>query len=227
MQVFEPLGRIYVMKKVMKIFACVKKRDQMRRYSLFSVTALCLFILFSWVCIAQSSRDAEVQPERLMDAIGVKPGMVIGEAGAGEGYFTFKLSRRVGETGKVYANDIVQRVLNVIERRCEREGVTNITTILGKVEDPLFPEGELDMVFMIAAFHDFEKKVEWLNNVKSCLKPGGTLVIVEMDPDKRGSGHSHLLTKEEILETVKKSGFKLDRIETFLSNHNIYIYKLD
>lgn len=199
----------------------------MRKYSLFSVTALCLFILFSWVCIAQSSRDAEVQPERLMDAIGVKPGMVIGEAGAGEGYFTFKLSRRVGETGKVYANDIVQRVLNVIDRRCEREGLTNITTILGKVEDPLFPEGELDMVFMIAAFHDFEKKVEWLNNVKSCLKPGGTLVIVEMDPDKRGRGHSHLMTKEEILETVKKSGFKLDRIETFLSNHNIYIYKLD
>jgi len=161
----------------------------MRRYSLFSVIALCLFILFSWVCIAQSSRDAQVQPEKLMDAIGVKPGMVVGEAGAGEGYFTFKLSRRVGETGKVYANDIVQRVLNVIEGRCKREGITNITTILGKVED--------------------------------------TLVIVEMDPDKWGRGRSHLMTKEEILETVKKSGFKLDRIETFLPVHNIYIYKLD
>ena len=199
----------------------------MRRYSLFSVIALCLFILFSWVCIAQSSRDAQVQPEKLMDAIGVKPGMVVGEAGAGEGYFTFKLSRRVGETGKVYANDIVQRVLNVIEGRCKREGITNITTILGKVEDPLFPENELDMVFMIAAFHDFEKKVEWLNNVNPCLKPGGTLVIVEMDPDKWGRGRSHLMTKEEILETVKKSGFKLDRIETFLPVHNVYIYKLD
>ena len=199
----------------------------MRRYSLFSVTALCLFIIFSWVCIAQSSRDAQVQPEKLMDAIGVKPGMVIGEAGAGEGYFTFKLSRRVSETGKIFANDIVQRVLDVIDRRCEREGITNITTILGKVEDPLFPKGELDMVFMIAAFHDFEKQVEWLNNVKPCLKPGGALVIVEMDPDKWGRGHSHLMTKEEILETVKKSDFKLERIETFLPNHNIYIYKLD
>ncbi len=199
----------------------------MRRNSLFSVTALCIFILFSWVGIAQSSRDAQVQPEKLMDAIGVKPGMVIGEAGAGSGYFTFKLSRRVGETGKVYANDIVQRVLNVIDRRCEREGITNITTILGRVEDPLFPENELDMVFMIAAFHDFEKKVEWLNNVKPYLKPGGTMVIVEMDPDKWGRGYSHLMTKKEILDTVNKSGFKLDRIETFLPRHNIYIYKLD
>ena len=211
----------------MKIYACVKKREQMRKYSLFPVTTICLLFLFSWVSIAQSSRDAQVQPERLMDTIGVKQGMVIGEAGAGRGYFTFKLSRRVGETGKIYANDIAQRALDVIDRRCEREGITNITTILGKVEDPLFPENELDMVFMIAAFHDFEKKVEWLNNVKPYLKSGGTLVIVEVDPDKVGRGHSHLMTKDEILETVKKSDFMLDRIETFLTYHNIYIYKLN
>lgn len=187
----------------------------------------CVLILVSCTGLAQSNRDARLQPEKLMDAIGVKPGMVIGEAGAGEGYFTFKLSRRVGETGRVYANDIVERVLKVIERRSEREGISNITTILGEVEDPLFPKGALDMVFMIAAFHDFERKVEWLKNVKPYLKPGGTLVIVEWDSEKTGRSNSHLMTKDEILETVKKSGFKLDRIETFLPNHNIYIYRLD
>jgi predicted methyltransferase len=69
--------------------------------------------------------------------------------------------------------------------------------------------------------------VEWLKNVQPCLKPGGTLVIVETDPDKTGRDHDHFMTKDEILETVKKSGFKLDRIETFLPAHNIYIYKLD
>ena len=187
---------------------------------------LCILILVSCTGLAQSSRNARVQPEKLMDAIGVKPGMVIGEAGAGRGYFTFKLSRRVGETGRVYANDIVERVLKVIERRSEREGISNITTILGEVEDPLFPKSVLDMVFMIAAFHDFERKVEWLKNVQPYLKSGGILVIVEMDPDKAGHSRGHLMTKDEILETVKKSGFKLDRIETFLPTHNIYIYKL-
>jgi len=199
----------------------------MRRFRSYSLIALCILVLASGVFLAQSRRDAQVQPEKLMDAIGVKPGMVIGEAGAGEGYFTFKLSRRVGETGRVYANDIVEKVLKVIKDRCEREGITNITTILGKVEDPLFSKGSLDMVFMISAFHDFEKKVEWLNNVKPYLKPGATLVIVESDPDKSGRGSGHLMTKDEILETVKKSIFKLDRIETFLPTHNIYIYKLD
>lgn len=199
----------------------------MKRLRSYPLIALCILVLASGLFLAQSRRDAQVQPEKLMDAIGVKPGMVIGEAGAGEGYFTFKLSRRVGETGRVYANDIVERVLKTIENRCEREGITNITTILGKVDDPLFPEGALDMVFMISAFHDFEKKVEWLNNVKPYLKPGATLVIVENDPDKLGRSSGHLMTKDEILETVKKSIFKLDRIETFLPTHNIYIYKFD
>ena len=215
------------MNSEMKINTFFKKRGHMKRFLSYFLIAVSVLVAFSCTSAAQSSRDAQVQPEKLMDAIGVKPGMVIGEAGAGEGYFTFKLSRRVGETGKVYANDIVERVLKVIERRCEREGITNITTVLGKVEDPLFPKGALDMVFMISAFHDFEKKVEWLNNVKPYLKPGGILVIVEVDPDKRGFGRGHLMTKDEILETVEKSSFKLDRIETFLAYHNIYVYTLD
>jgi ubiquinone/menaquinone biosynthesis C-methylase UbiE len=211
----------------MKIHALIKQRGQMKIFRSIFLCGFCVLILVSCTGLAQSNRDARLQPEKLMDAIGVKPGMVIGEAGAGEGYFTFKLSRRVGETGRVYANDIVERVLKVIERRSEREGISNITTILGEVEDPLFPKGALDMVFMIAAFHDFERKVEWLKNVKPYLKPGGTLVIVEWDSEKTGRSNSHLMTKDEILETVKKSGFKLDRIETFLPNHNIYIYRLD
>jgi ubiquinone/menaquinone biosynthesis C-methylase UbiE len=202
-------------------------RENMKRLNKAFQIVLCLTVIFLNVCVAQSSRDALMQPEKLMDAICVKPGMVIGEGGAGEGYFTFKLARRVGNTGKIYANDIVERVLGVIERRCEREGITNITTILGEVEDPLFPKGELDMVIMVMAFHDFEKPVEWLKNVKPCMKPTATLVIVERDPDRSRSGWSHFLTKEEILGTVKKAGiFELDRIETFLSAHNIYIYRL-
>jgi len=215
------------MNKEVKFSLMFKSRVRMRKFRLFPLLAVFFLMMFTGVSVAQRSRDALVQPEKLMDAIGVRPGMVIGEGGAGEGYFTFKLARRVGPTGRIYANDIVDRVLKVIERRSEREGFSNITTILGKVDDPLFPKGELDMIFMIAAFHDFEKPVEWLKNVQSCLKPGGTLVIVERDPDRMSSGRSHFLTKQEILELVKRSGFKLDRIETFLSMHNIYIFRLD
>ena len=198
----------------------------MKRFRLYPVITLCFLVFFFNVCACQAqSRDELLQPQKLMDAIGVKPGMIIGEAGAGEGYFTFKLARRVGETGRVYANDIVERVFKVIERRCQRDGITNITTVLGEVEDPLFPTAELDMVFMVAAFHDFERPVKWLKNAKRYMKPDATLVIVERDPERWGQGGYHFMTREEILNTVAKSGLKLVRVDTFLSIHNIYIFK--
>ena len=186
---------------------------------------LCLLLLYVSIFPLQRSRDYWLKPEKVMDVIGVKPGMIIGEAGAGRGYFTFKLSHRVGDSGRVYANDIKEKVLQVIRDRCKREGITNITTILGEVEDPLFPTGKLDMVIMVMAFHDFEKPVEWLENVKPSMKPEATLVIIEKDLDRWGKGRNHFMTKNEILETVAKADFELVRIETFLARDNIYIFR--
>lgn len=199
----------------------------MKRFQQIFRIVLCLLVLFLNLCADQSSRrDKWMQPEKIMDAIGVIPGMVIGEAGAGEGYFTFKLAHRVGNAGRIYANDILERVLGTIRERCERQGITNITTVLGEVEDPLFPESTLDMVVMMAAFHDFEKQVEWLKNVKQYMKSNASLVIIEKDPDKMERGSSHHMTKDEILETVKQAGYKLVRVEMFLERDNIYIFRL-
>lgn len=199
----------------------------MKRFQQIFGIVLCLLVLFLNLCADQSSRrDKWMQPEKIMDAIGVIPGMVIGEAGAGEGYFTFKLAHRVGNSGRIYANDILERVLGTIRERCERQGITNITTVLGEVEDPLFPESTLDMVVMMAAFHDFEKQVEWLKNVKQYMKSNAGLVIIEKDPDKMERGSSHHMTKDEILETVKQAGYKLVRVEMFLERDNIYIFRL-
>ena len=100
------------------------------------VIAVCVLL---GTTVGQSSRDAWQQPEKIMDVVGIEPGMVIGEAGAGDGYFTFFLSERVGETGHVFANDIVKSKLAGIERTCERDSITNITTIFGEPDDPLFP----------------------------------------------------------------------------------------
>jgi ubiquinone/menaquinone biosynthesis C-methylase UbiE len=176
------------------------------------------------VCIADW-RDRAHQPEKVMDTLGVVPGMVIGEVGAGRGYFTFWLSRRVGETGKVYANDIVPGVLESVRERCDREGVNNIETILGEVDDPLLPEGELDMVFIVNAFHDFTQPVTLLNNLVPSLKPGASVVIIDRDPEKYRDPSNHFKSREQVLETITQSDFVLDRVETFLSQHNIYVIR--
>lgn len=181
--------------------------------------AFCLFL-------KADVRDNYHQPEKVMNVVGVKPGMVIGEVGAGHGYFTFHLSRRVGDSGKIFANDISTRALASIRRKCEAEGISNIETIVGQVEDPLLPENDLDMVFIVNAFHDLAKPVELLNNIVPSLKPGAPVVIIDRDPDKVGGFNRHVLTQEEVLEHIKNSDFDLDRIETFLPQHNIYIIKV-
>ncbi|UCE40987.1 MAG: class I SAM-dependent methyltransferase [Candidatus Aminicenantes bacterium] len=185
-------------------------------------------ILFVTFCLFLRAdvRDTYHQPDKVMDAVGVKPGMVIGEVGAGKGYFTFHLSRRVGDSGKIYANDIATRALAAIHRKCDEKGITNIQTIVGEVEDPLLPDGELDMVFIVNAFHDLAKPVKLLNNLVPSLKPGASVVIIDRDPDKLGGHNRHVLTQEEVLNHIKNSDFDLDRIETFLPQHNIYIIKV-
>jgi ubiquinone/menaquinone biosynthesis C-methylase UbiE len=170
-------------------------------------------------------RDKYHQPEKVMELVGVRPGMVIGEVGAGKGYFTFKLSGRVGQSGKIFANDIDRSVLRAVRERCERDGVANIETILGEVEDPLFPEDALDMVFIVNAFHDLARPVALLNNLTASLKPGARVVILDRDPAKYRDAYGHFLTKEEVLERIEESDFELDRVETFLPQHNIYIIR--
>jgi ubiquinone/menaquinone biosynthesis C-methylase UbiE len=171
------------------------------------------------------SRDKIEQPEKVMEVTGVKPGMVIGEVGAGRGYFTFWLARGVGETGKIYANDIDRSALSYIERRCADEKVANIETILGTVDDPRFPLASLDMVFMVNAFHDLERPVELLAKLLPSLKPGAIAVIMDRDPARFSDADRHFLTRAEVEEKVGRSVFELVRVETFLRDHNLYILR--
>jgi len=150
------------------------------------------------LCWSQDhNRDSWQKPDKVIDAIGIKESMVIGEAGAGAGYFTIHLAKQVGEKGTIYANDISQYSLNRLKRRCEREDINNVKTILGEVEDPLFPKGKLDMVIMVYVFHHLDKPVEFLNSIKPSLKEGAPLVILEQDPDKFDEAKGHFYKKEK------------------------------
>lgn len=196
-------------------------KENKRRFRIFSstLTLLCLIFLFS--NLFAERRDSWLLPEKVMSVIGVKREMVIGVAGAGHGYFTFKMAKRVGPNGRIYANEINKNKLEYIKNRCKRDNVINVTTILGEVEDPLFPIGKMDMVFMCYVFHDLKKPVEFLINIKKSLKPQATVVILDQDPGKTGS--THFYKKEILLKKIEAANYKVLRIETFLSKDNIYI----
>ncbi len=172
-------------------------------------------------------RDNRFQPaEKIMDAIGLKPGMVIGEVGAGYGRFTVRLAKRVGKNGLVYANDIDKRALGYLEQRSKRLGLGNIRIILGQVHDPCFPPRSLDMAFMINVYNAFEDPVRFLRNIAPALKPGGTLAIVLDDPAKSGGESERSATREELLAHVDKAGYKVEKEETFLERDGLYVLRL-
>jgi len=168
-------------------------------------------------------RDARLQPERVMDAIGIRPGMVVGEAGAGRRYFTFKLARRVGPSEKVYANDIDRAALDHVRQVCRDDNIGNVETVVGEVEDPLFPVTGLEVVVMVYALHDFARPAAFLESLKKYLKPGGSVVILDQDPDI--SGDHHFLTRERLVALFAESGYELARDERFLEKDVLLVFR--
>jgi len=190
------------------------------------VLALLLIICSIGVSDAQSLREEWQPPEKIMDAIGVKPGMVIGEPGAGRGYMTFYLAERVGAEGKVYANDISQSALDEIVRRAKREGVENIEIVMGKIDDPVFPVYDLDMVIMVYVLHMLDKPLEFMENVKKYMRPDTPLVIIERNTHWDRAHAPSFMSNRQILDTLEETDYVLERTETFLAKDTIYIFKL-
>lgn len=183
-----------------------------------------LLVATAPAAFGQADRGTWQPPDKIMDAVGVKPGMRIGEAGAGRGYFTFPLARRVGAEGVVFANDISTSSLDVIRSRASEEGLENIRVVVGEIEDPAFPERDLDMIVMVYVLHMLEKPVEFTRNLVNYLKPGGTLVIIEKNTTRERAHYPSFMTNRQILETMGETAWELARTETFLPRDTIYIY---
>jgi ubiquinone/menaquinone biosynthesis C-methylase UbiE len=161
-------------------------------------------------------------PKKVMDAIGVSPGMAVAEIGAGRGRYVVQLAVRVGETGRVYAEDIDARALLHLKKRCQKWGLTNVQTILGEVTDPKLPENELDLIFIISSYHHFDDPVTLLRNARSSLKPAGILAIAEWLPFKRSQ--EKYATPRQLKAQVKAAGYRFIRTDPLLEQSNMLIY---
>jgi ubiquinone/menaquinone biosynthesis C-methylase UbiE len=189
--------------------------------------ALCCLAILCWVSTAacsEASRDRELQPDRVIREVGVQPGMTLGEIGAGRGYFTVKLARAVGPTGRVLANDIDSGALASLERRCQREELHNVETVLGEYEDPLLPDQALDMVFMVYSFHDIDDQVALLENLAPSLRPGATVVVLDEDPEI--TGDNHFLATGTIVDLFREAGYERVPLDDFLERNVLLVFRL-
>jgi len=135
-------------------------------------------------------RDEWQQPDRIMDALGIADGSTVGDIGAGAGWFTIHLARRVGPNGIVYAQDVQRQMLEAIRRRVGREGLKNVETRLGKGSAPNLPAATLDAVLVVDAYHEVPEgdRVTFLRNLATALTRGGRIGIVNYKPGQGGPG---------------------------------------
>lgn len=164
-------------------------------------------------------------PDIVLKTIGIEPGMIIGEVGAGRGRYTVHIASRIAPSGTIYANDIVAEYLKYIERRCAKHGLTNVKTVLGEITDPKLPPAKLDMVIMVNVVHCLAEPVPLLRNIKKSLKPDGVIAIVEGNLDKAPETAGEWYSRSKLLKIYEDSGYELVREETFLPKDNIYILK--
>lgn len=131
-------------------------------------------------------REAEEAPSMLLKALKLKPGMSIADIGAGSGYLTFPMAQQVGPTGKVYAEEIQQEMLDIIRKRARERNVKNVSLVLGTITDTKLPEKSVDLILLVDVYHEFDHPYEMTKSMVRALKPGGRLVFVEYrkeDPD--------------------------------------------
>jgi len=172
--------------------------------------------------LERPERDEYQQPEKVVEALNIMPGMVVGDICAGSGYFTRRLAKAVGETGQVIAVDIEQKMLDYNKRELEKLGMADRTRfILAKPEGPSLSENSVDLVFLCNAYHHVEHHVDYWTTVKAALKPGGRVVIVDFYHDERsgklGFSKDHLVPREQVIKNMKKAGFSFSKEHTFLS----------
>src|SRR5262245_41954094 len=171
-------------------------------------------------------RDLWQRPDHVMDAIGIADASVVGDVGAGSGWFTIRLARRVGPRGVVYAQDVQPEMLNAITRRVQREGLQNVRPILGRGSDPRLPLRALDAVLVVDAYHEIEDRVTMLANIARALKPQGRIGVVDFKLDGMGPGPAleERVSPDVVVNDAGKAGLRLIRQEAFLQFQYFLIF---
>ncbi len=165
-------------------------------------------------------RDKWQNPDQIMDALKIAEGSVVADLGAGGGWFTIRLARRVEQNGLVYAEDIQRLMLVALERQMDREGLKNVRGVLGTATDPRLPT-EVDAVLIVDAYHEMEdaadptQVITLLKNIERTLKPHGCLGVVDFEVGGGGPGPApdERVRPETVIDAARAAGLTLVKRE--------------
>jgi predicted methyltransferase len=206
--------------------------NRLRRTAL--VLAVAAITLAGAALFAQGHGNEEQREkaQRMSDifaALGVRPGAVIADVGAGQGFYTFRLAKAVGDTGRVLAVDVDGARVRTLRDRAAADGFGQVEVIEGRADDPRLPPGTLDGALIVNAYHEMTEHAAMLAHIRTALKPGGRLVIVEPISEARRSDaraeqtRRHEIAPAFVQEDARAAGFDVVALEDpFSTWHNTY-----
>lgn len=179
------------------------------------------------VILESPDRDDWQQPERVMDALQIADGSRVADIGAGGGWFTIRLARRVGPNGHVYAEDVQTQMIDSIKRRVsDVEGLTNVTPVLGTTDDPALPSG-LNAVLMVDTYSQLRDPVNLLRHINVALSPNGLLGVVDFRKDGAGGPGPPLeerVDPDVVRRDAAAAGLVFRAHETFLRYQYLLVF---
>jgi len=172
-------------------------------------------------------RDEWQQPERVIAALGMHPGDRVADLGSGSGYFTVRLARAVGPDGRIYAVDVDEEMNAYLRQRVAKAGVANVDVILGRFQDPLLPDGGVDLVLMVDTYHHLEDRPAYFRNLRRDLAPGGRVALIDYDGRKvwymRLMGHT--TPREVLLREMVEAGYEVAEEFDFIDRQSFVIFR--
>jgi SAM-dependent methyltransferase len=177
--------------------------------------------------LERPERTEEENPDKMVELLGIKPGQAVADIGAGSGYITQRLAAKAGSSGKVYAVDIQQEMLDLIAKKMKSRGVRNVTPVLGTIKNPNLPTNAVDLVVMVDVYHEFSEPEAMMRHIVESLKPGGRVAFVEYraeDPNvpiKR----VHKMSEAQVKKEAAAAGLKWEVTLEDLPRQHLIIFR--
>lgn len=176
--------------------------------------------------LERDTREAEERTDLLLDFLAEQGDGTVADIGAGTGYFSLPWAAALGE-GRVLAVDIQPEMLAILRSRTATLGIDNVEPVLGSIEDPSLPEGEVDVVLIVDAYHEFSHPREMLAGIVKGLRPGGRLVMVEY----RGEDpfvpikELHKMSEAQAILEVEEAGLEWVETRDFLPMQHVLVFE--
>lgn len=177
--------------------------------------------------LVRSERETEEQPDLALDELKIAKGSTVADIGAGVGYMSWRMAERVGPNGKVYANDIQPPMLELLKKNMQQRRLTNVVPVLGDLDDPKLPQGQMDLVLMVDVYHEFTQPQQMLRHIRDSLKPEGRMVLLEYRAEDPAVPilPLHKMTVDQVKAEIEPEGFRLDKVIEALPRQHILVFK--